>query len=186
MRLPLSLAILAGLTAAAHAAAPVPLDFVCTIITPHFRNELSVQPADLGQSSVKMTWRPAAITGTAPNRSYHSARLTAAFSFGSAHLFDRVATIFGGALEAHEPDNPVMFQEGGQKLYYSDARRHTPEDIAASVTPQGVYVSGLSSISLYHPTNNAILYAANIFTEQVGGDGFVSLSGECTTSPSGK
>jgi hypothetical protein len=185
MRLPLLPALLAAIPAVAQAA-PVPLDLACTIIAPQFRTELSAGPANLRQGSISMKWQPASISGDAPARAYHAARLTVALSIGGAHLFDRVSTIFGGALEAREQDTPAMFRDGGQKLYYSDARRHTAQDITASITPQGVYVSGLSSISLYHETSNAILYAANIFTEQVAGDGFVNISGQCTTTPSEK
>lgn len=184
--LPLCLLAFPLLSTAAMAAAPVPLDLACTIVAPQFRNEMTVKPAQIGQSSVKMTWQPASVGGDTPNRTYHSARLTAAFAFGGAHLFDRISTVFGGALEAHEQDSPTMFKNGGQKLYYSDKFQHTPADIAASVTPEGVYVSGISSISLFRSDGRSIRYSANIYTEQLEGDGFVNLSGQCQMLPSGK
>ena len=184
MRLPaLCLLLFPLLSTTAIAAAPVPLDLVCTIVDPQFRSELNTKPAQIGQSSVKMSWQPASVGGSAPNRIYHSARLTAAFAFGGAHLFDRIATVFGGALEAHEQDAPSMFRNGGQKLYYSDKFQHTPADIAASVTPEGVYVSGISSISLFHSDGRSIRYSANIYTEQLAGDGFVNVSGQCQMTP---
>ncbi len=167
------------LATAAQAAGPQPLELACTFVSPQFRTELHSQPAALAQGSMRMEWHPAMVEGTAPDRSYTAAQLVATFSISGAHRFDRVSPIFNSALNAREIDSPSLFRDGAQKLDYSDTSNHSAADIAASVTPQGVYVSGISSVALFHPAGSSIRYAASLYTEQPSGDGFVDVSGQC-------